>query len=145
MPARERNGFGIAHAGSETGGLEYTDPKITRHARSLYNELTRKLHVNFTLEQVRRKKCVSFRLRDGTELCSILHHEHKIEIVYAVSEKYLWQPIDFVADISDVKHYSNGDYRSYIETESDVQRAMHYVEIAHKYITGAGERYVPRY
>ena len=121
------------------------DPKDTQHTQSLYNELTRQLNVNFTLEQVQREKGVSFRLRDGKELCSIFHHERKLEIVYAVSEKYLWQPTDFVTYISDVKHHSNGDYRSYIETESDVRQAIHYVKIVYRYITDTGEQYMDRY
>lgn len=128
---------------SETDWLEGKcgGPKITPHTRSLYNDLKRCLHRALTLDHVQKKKWASLRLKEGAEVCSIILHQRRLEIVYATSKKSLWPPNDFVADISHVGHHGKGDYRSYIETESDIQRVMKYVEIVYKDITGSGPRY----
>lgn len=128
---------------SETDWLEGKcgGPKITPHARSLYDDLKRCLHRALPLEHVQKKKWASLRLKEGAEACSIILHQRRLEIVYATSKKSLWPPNDFVADISHVGHHGKGDYRSYIETESDIPRVMKYVEIVYKDITGSGPRY----
>ena len=128
---------------SEIDWLEgkYGGPKITPHTRSLYDDLKRCLHRALTLDHVQKKKWASLRLKEGVEVCSVILHQHRLEIVYATSEKSLWPPTDFVADISNIGHYGKGDYRSYVETESDIQRVMKYVEIVYKNITGSGPRY----
>lgn len=128
---------------SETDWLEGKcgGPRITPHVRSLYDDLKRCLHRALPLEHVQKKKWASLRLKEGAEVCSIILHQRRLEIVYATSKKSLWPPNDFVADISHVGHHGKGDYRSYIETESDIPRVMKYVEIVYKDITGSGPRY----
>lgn len=122
---------------------DYRGTKITPQTRSLYNDLKRLLHVNFGLEHVQRRKWASFRLNDSTQVCSVILRKHRLLIVYATTKR-IWPPNDFVLDISNVRHYGKGNYCSYIETESDVQRAMKYVGIVYKDITDPGPRYVPR-
>ena len=122
---------------------DYGGPKITPETRSLYNYLKRLLSVNFGLQHVQRKKWASFRTKDGAEVCSVTLNKRRLKIVYATTER-LWPLNDFVADISNVKHHGKGNHCSYIGTESDVRKAMKYVEIVYKEITDSGPKYERR-
>lgn len=125
---------------SEADWLDGKDggPKPTPQVRDLYLSLNRALLVSRHLERVQNKKCASYRLQDGTQVCSISLHKSKLEIVYAISKGDIPLPKDFVHDISDVGHYGKGDYRSYIATTSDASRAMECVVAVQRHLSRSG-------
>ena len=112
--------------------------KPTPQVRDLYFALNRALLVTRHLERIQNKRWASYRLKDNTQVCSIVLHKNKLEIVYAISKGDILLPKDFVHDISDVGHYGKGDYRSYVATQSDASRVMKYVVDVQQHLSRSG-------
>jgi len=117
---------------------KYRGSKPTPQVRDLYFALNKVLLVARHLERVQNKKWASYRLQDGTQVCSIILHKSKLEIVYAISKGDVSLPNDFVHDISGVGHWGTGDYRSYIVTRSDASRAMECVVRVQQHLSISG-------
>lgn len=123
---------------SETAWLDgkYGGPKPALQVRDLYFALKKSLLNQFQLEHVQRKRWASFRLH-GDEVCSVVLQKHKLRIVYSTFKRDLLPLNDFIHDVSGVGKFGRGHYRSDIVTASDISRAMEYVGLVYRDVSGS--------
>ena len=104
--------------------------------RDLYFVLKTALIDKFQFVHVQKKLWASFRLEEG-EVCSVVLQKSRLRIVYSTFKKDLLPLNDFIHDVSGVGKLGRGNYRSDIETKSDISTAMQYVDIVYKDVSGA--------
>ena len=104
----------------------------------MYFYLKKTLLNRFHLEYVQKKKCASFCLKDGTQVCSIILYKQKLQIVYAVSKGDILLPSNSIRDISEVGHHGKGDYCSYVATKDEASRIMTHVHTVYQHVSRSG-------
>ena len=111
---------------SEDMESEYLEGK----ASDLWDYAKARIAPECGAEFLMRRRYGTFRaVLEGKEqvLCWLVAHKHRLDIVYAKSGAV--PESGFVKDVSGVRHLGNGDYKSELRTEDDVDSAVEILKL----------------
>lgn len=113
---------------------KYHNQFPTEETKKLWSQLREAIENTFDDVEFRQKKIYGgYYLRDdGSSVCTLEATKNKIVLNYSTSDMNLIETSEFVEDVSKVGHHGIGNFRSVIETNEDISKAIPLIQKVHQ-------------
>lgn len=115
---------------------KYKTGNASDKTRELYSKIKRRILDTFEDLELRQKKAYVgfYSIENDSCICTLDVAKSKIKLTYSItSAKKLLQPSNFIRDVTNIGIFGVGHYQSEIKTESDLEKAMPFIQKVYDY------------